>query len=334
MLIKDRVKGVLVADVNYSDFSVASAALITYWSNKASATTGNPKGKFYEIIDLNDLSLVRITDYAENNEKVYAWVFVVTYGDGESPHIIMLSGKARIQSIGVGKEKKEIAKSMTGYVLGDSTEAGEEIGQMRMGKVAVQLDTKLTGIANSDPNYGGFGGNLHDFVSGVDAKRGSVSLYFRQRGYVCVGGVGMLDAPQWVDVNDSNSNAVFFDWTDVNGAKKYSFEVEGTVTYFDPNTQTRVQVEVELDFDADDRIDGGSKSDSDLTLSGSELNYAVVRALYRHGVDPRILRQLDAWRLIGRAKVKALNPGKGSGRQNHPFSEWSEEFEVIWHSDD
>ncbi|MHC4647948.1 MAG: hypothetical protein ACYTBJ_21000 [Planctomycetota bacterium] len=327
VLIKGRVKGYLVADVNYDDFTIRDAALIAYWSNKGSATTGNLRGKFQETIELENLELVRITQYPN---KVYGWVFVDTQNLEDGPGMLMLSGKARIQDIGLRRDKREIAKSMTGYILGDTTEGGREIGALSMGKVAARFDKKWTRIANLDPNYGGFGGSYEDFLDSLDTK--SIKGYLRKRGHVRT--YAMLDAPEWVDVNDSNSSELFLDWTDVPGAKKYSVDIEGTVTYFDPNSQTRISVEVELSFGTSDRTDGGSMKDSDLTIYASELDYAVVYALFEHGVDPMILRRLTTWQLVGRAKVKALNPGKGSGRQNHPFSEWSEEFEVTSHLPD
>ena len=67
VLIKDRLKGYLVIDANYNDFSIEDAALIAYWSNKGSATTGNPKGKFQETIELANLELVKTTEYQNKN---------------------------------------------------------------------------------------------------------------------------------------------------------------------------------------------------------------------------------------------------------------------------
>lgn len=333
VLIKDRLKAYLVIDANYSDFSIEDAALIAYWSNKGSATTGNLKGKFQETIELDNLELVKTTEYHNKNKNVYRWIFVDAQDCADNPEILMVAGKARISDIGFGyKDKREIAKSMKGYVLGDSTNTGSEIGQLQMGRVAARFNKTWTRIANADPNHGGFGGDFHEFISTLETNRKTIAGYLKKRGYAHKDGGGMLDAPEWVDVNDSNINKLFLDWTDIPGAKKYSVDIEGTITYFDPDSDTRHDIEVELSFGTSDRTDGGSMKDSDLTISASKWDYAVIYALFDHGVDPIILRNLRAWQFVGRAKVKALNPGKGSGRQNHPFSDWSDEFEVIWNA--
>lgn len=324
VLIKDRIKGYLVVDVNYNDFLIEDAALITYWSNKGSATTGNPKGKYQDTIDLDTLELVRIT---KNPNKAYGWVFSDTQNLDDEPGILMLFGKARIYDIGLG-EKKEIAKSMKGYILGDTTDAGDEIGELQLGTVAARFDKKWTKKANTDTAEGGFGGDFEDFINSLETN--GIRGQLKKKGYL---DGGMLDAPEWIDVNDSNSNELFLDWTDVPGARKYSVDIEGTVTYIDPCSQTEQNIEVELSFGTSDRTDGGSMQDSDLIIYISEMDYAVIYAMFDHGIDPTVLRDLTSWQLVGMAKVKGLNPGKGSGRQNHQFSEWSDEFTVIWNKD-
>ncbi|MHC4221388.1 MAG: hypothetical protein ACYST9_03125 [Planctomycetota bacterium] len=334
VLIKSRLKGYLVVNVDYNDLSIDNAVLIAYWRNSKSASQANPKGKFQETIEIENLELVKATEIKNKNRKYYRWVFVDTQNLEDSPGILMLSGKARIQDIGLQPgQKREIAKSMKGYVLGDSTKAGEQTGELRMGKVAARFDKKWTKIANLDPNKGGFGGDFDGFVNAIEAK--SLKGYLKKKGYFSPGrGAGTLDAPQWVDVNYTDTNDVFLDWTDVSGARKYSVDIKGTATYFDPDSQTSREIDVELSIGTSDRKDGGSMGDSDLIVSISELDYAVVYALFDHGVDPIIIRDLDSWQFIGTAKVKGLNPGKGNGRQNHPFSQWSDNFEVTWNADE
>jgi len=137
-----------------------------------------------------------------------------------------------------------------------------------------------------------------------------------------------LDAPEWVLITERDGY-VYFDWTTVYvdeaqtvPAAKYSLDIEGMVTYFDEIEQVRKEAYVEVSFGTSDRTDGRDMSESDLAIPKSDLRAAILSALglTEDEVGPMLLE--------GAAKVKALNPGKGNGPQNNPFSE-TEELEVL-----
>jgi hypothetical protein len=135
-----------------------------------------------------------------------------------------------------------------------------------------------------------------------------------------VAAMASLPAPEnlTVDVN-AVSGTVVLDWNDVDGAVKYSVDIEGVVTYWattlvDGNeVVVEANAPVEISFGTSDRTDGGLMGDSNLTLTIEEIAAAVAAQL---GVLPEDLIQID-----GLVKVKALAPGKGAGRQDNPFSE-------------
>jgi len=106
-------------------------------------------------------------------------------------------------------------------------------------------------------------------------------------------------------------DTVEFDWDDVvdlDGniiADKYSVDVEVPV---DTDGDGVADMIVELSFGTSDRTDGGLMGDSDLCVPLTEF-------VYVDGDD--VPHQLSG---DATAKVKALDPGKGKGRQNNPFS--------------
>ena len=100
--------------------------------------------------------------------------------------------------------------------------------------------------------------------------------------------------------------SVCFDWDDVTGAVKYSVDVEVPV---DTDGDGVADMIVELSFGTSDRTDGGYMGDSYLYVPLTEFVYDID--------DDGVLDQLSG---SATAKVKALNPGKGKGRQNNPFS--------------
>ncbi len=137
---------------------------------------------------------------------------------------------------------------------------------------------------------------------------------------VCLPVVSMaaLPAPTGLTVTVGATDIVL-DWEDVLGAVKYSVDIEGTVTYLATvlvdgvETQVETTSEVEVSFGTSDRTDGGLMGDSNLTITIDEFAAAVAAAL---GVDPSALISFE-----GSAEVKALDPGKGKGPQNNPFSD-------------
>jgi hypothetical protein len=123
--------------------------------------------------------------------------------------------------------------------------------------------------------------------------------------------IAALPAPTGLSVT-VGSSTVDLDWDDVVGAAKYSVDIEGTVTYTDA-ILGEVTADVEVSFGTSDRTDGGDMADSDLTITIDDLALAIATEL---GISTDDLDSLD-----GSAKVKALDPGKGAGSQNNPFSD-------------
>jgi hypothetical protein len=142
-----------------------------------------------------------------------------------------------------------------------------------------------------------------------------------------------LPAPAWESIVD-NGDSLTFDWSDVYTdapdntmlAPKYSLDIDAVVTYT-PTGGVETQVTIELSFGTSDRNDGGVMADSDLTISDADLRAAVLEALglTEADVDGEITVE-------GSAKVKALDPGKGKGPQNNPFSD-SEDPDAAFSAD-
>lgn len=120
---------------------------------------------------------------------------------------------------------------------------------------------------------------------------------------------GHLDAPENFTATVMG-NEVVFSWDAVEGADRYSIEVEAYVML------DGVMGPVSVDLSYGTRNPG-------LTVPVPMLCDDIAAAL---DVAPGAIRTLDAW-----AKVKALNPGKGRGPQNNPFSE-PDDFS-IWIAD-
>jgi hypothetical protein len=95
------------------------------------------------------------------------------------------------------------------------------------------------------------------------------------------------------------------DWDDVSGATKYSVNI---VAEYDLDGDTIPDISVDYDFGTGDRTDGGLMSDSYLDIPVDSL-------LYDSDADGTG----DLAPVVAAARVKALNPGKGNGRQNNDF---------------
>jgi hypothetical protein len=93
-----------------------------------------------------------------------------------------------------------------------------------------------------------------------------------------------------------------FAWNTVTGATKYSIDI--TAQYQIPGDSGLIDVTVEWSFSSNGSL-------TELPVPFSNLTYIVVNSAgATNSYDP----------LSFTAKVKALNPGKGNGRQNNPFS--------------
>jgi hypothetical protein len=131
-----------------------------------------------------------------------------------------------------------------------------------------------------------------------------------------------LLAPENLAVDDSG-DPILLTWDDVIGATKYSVDVEGEVTfsYVDESGALIVDatLDVELSFGTSDRTDGRPMGDSDLDITLAELEAALILAIQDAlALPPENLVAVGDF--DGEAKVKALNAGKGNGKQNNPFS--------------
>jgi hypothetical protein len=123
-------------------------------------------------------------------------------------------------------------------------------------------------------------------------------------GFVAEARASHLAAPENVTCEIVDEEIVV-DWDDVEGAVKYSVEV---VALYDTDGNGEPDEIAEFDFGTGDRTDGGLASDSDLTIPLADLTI---------GEDPDVFEPVAIM-----LRVKALDPGRGKGRQNHPFSEW------------
>jgi hypothetical protein len=111
----------------------------------------------------------------------------------------------------------------------------------------------------------------------------------------------------------SIDDSLLFAWDPVDGAVKYSLDLEGVVTYYDDDLLMETTAEVTVSFGTSDRTDGLDMSVPNLTLAIDDIRAAIAAQL---GVDVD-----DVYSIDGLAKVKALGPGKGAGAQNNPFSD-------------
>ena len=117
-----------------------------------------------------------------------------------------------------------------------------------------------------------------------------------------------LDAPAGL-VCEVKDGYVSFTWDEVPGADKYSVDVEVPIYLEGSDTPYRI---VELSFGTSDRMDGYLMNDPFLDVPLNEFSY-----LNGSDDDP----WLDLLSGPATAKVKALNPGKQRGRQDHVFSD-------------
>ena len=123
---------------------------------------------------------------------------------------------------------------------------------------------------------------------------------------LCMATALALEAPQNLTVAVVG-NDLECSWDAVDGADKYSVDVEAVVT-LDLDGVTE-EVEVELSYGTSDRTDGEDMDDPNLTVPLLDGVTSQLGVLAEEVVS-----------IEGTARVKALNPGKGRGRQNNDFS--------------
>lgn len=116
------------------------------------------------------------------------------------------------------------------------------------------------------------------------------------------------------------------DWTDVEGADKYSVDVTAVAVadtgevdeYGDP---ILIDIELQASFGTSDRLDGGVMGDSDLNIPVADIEAleAELDALLTFLIDLEVIVSAEPIEIS--AKVKALDPSvKPTKRQNNPFS--------------
>lgn len=140
-------------------------------------------------------------------------------------------------------------------------------------------------------------------------------MFFALAGMVAISGPaaakpvpGDLAQPQNLSCN-VETDAILAAWDDVDDAKKYSVSVTANYILMDVVEPERTH---EFDFGTGDRTDGDPASQSDLDIPLEDLQATFIdSAGMEVTVDP----------VSASLRVKGLNPGKGSGRQNHLFSE-------------
>jgi len=110
-----------------------------------------------------------------------------------------------------------------------------------------------------------------------------------------------------------DTDSVYFDWDNVDGAYKYSVDVE-VLLEEGPEGGWEDATVIKLSFGTSDRTDGFPIEQSDLYVPTDLFGYYLS--------DGITWVNLSGY--TARAKVKALNPPGKS--QNHPFSDWCDDF--------
>ena len=128
---------------------------------------------------------------------------------------------------------------------------------------------------------------------------------------------GTLGPPENFMVTQ-NATSFFFSWDPVEGATKYSVPVCGEITYGDGTTRGTVKFHVDLSTDGNVGTTYMRSGKVVLEVPKRLVFRKVMAAIQLDGTDPTTV---IGFLLEGTAKVKALNPGKGRGPQNNPFSE-------------
>jgi len=119
--------------------------------------------------------------------------------------------------------------------------------------------------------------------------------------------LGTLPAPTNVKTDlSSDTDSICFSWDSVEGATKYSLDI---AVYVDVDKDSFFDRMVEFSFGIGNRTGGFNPSDLNLCVPLSDFNSDL------DGDD--VPEQIYGTALV---KVKALNPGKGNGRQNNAFS--------------
>jgi hypothetical protein len=161
---KETWRGYVVIDVNYDDNTITQAELIWYGKDE--------DGKWFEQ-QSSDLELVRV-----NYDSKVQWVVMEkeVQLDGEElvgGKFAMVAGSARSRNIGTG-ENREVATTLSGYVLTDQTEDGGRY--IEMSKMTVTLYPSWTYWANGD--------DMDEGKQNFGLTTAMIKAYLIKKGYI------------------------------------------------------------------------------------------------------------------------------------------------------
>ena len=124
---KEKNKGYIVLNVDYATGTIEDASAISYWK-------GDKGNKGYNV-GVVDLELVIV------DAKRKSWVILEKIADPEELSIIMMAGNAKDTNIGTG-QKREVARSLKGYILDDDTPDPDR--SLQMSTISLRLYSKWT----------------------------------------------------------------------------------------------------------------------------------------------------------------------------------------------
>jgi hypothetical protein len=161
---KETNKGYIIVEVNYDDYTITQAEGIGYWKDD--------EGKWFKQNPV-DLELVRVT----YDSKVQ-WVIMEKEVelDGEElvgVNFVMLAGKAGNKNIGV-EEAKEVASSLSGYILEDTT---QDAGR------SIQMSSKITLTLYPSWTYWANGDEEDEGNKNFEATKQMIKAYLTKKGY-------------------------------------------------------------------------------------------------------------------------------------------------------
>jgi hypothetical protein len=161
---KETNKGYIIVEVNYDDYTITQAEGIGYWKDD--------EGKWFKQNPV-DLELVRVT----YDSKVQ-WVIMEKEVelDGEElvgVNFVMLAGKAGNKNIGV-EEAKEVASSLSGYILEDTT---QDAGR------SIQMSSKITLTLYPSWTYWANGDEVDEGNQDFEGTKEMIKAYLTKKGY-------------------------------------------------------------------------------------------------------------------------------------------------------
>ena len=123
-----------------------------------------------------------------------------------------------------------------------------------------------------------------------------------------------------------NADSIFFSWLPVEGADKYTVETCGMITWGDGSI--RGEVPLKMGICTKDEIGMVYMRSGRVVLEIPKATLAriVLAELQDAGVDRA---SVIGFLLEATSKVKALDPGKGKGPQNNPWSN-TDDWECLW----